>query len=84
MSTPEQVMKQCQIGTQNFNAANDLHADCYGTIGKLLNEKELLSKQAHDQKELLTLIHNDLLMRSDDGVIDISDFIWRRIEKALA
>lgn len=40
--TPEQVMKACQIGTSNHHAANDLHAECYGTIGKLLNERAQL------------------------------------------
>ena len=33
-------MKLCQIGTHhNHGAANDLHAECYGTIGKLLAER---------------------------------------------
>lgn len=37
--TPEEVMKQCQIGRHNIHEANDLLAECYGTIGKLLNER---------------------------------------------
>lgn len=37
--TPEQVMKKCQIGTRNYNEANNLHAECYGTIGKLLQQQ---------------------------------------------
>ena len=31
----ESVMKRCQRGTTSYNDANDLHADCYGTIGAL-------------------------------------------------
>ena len=34
---PEKTMKKCQIGSINLNAANDLHAECYGTIGAMLN-----------------------------------------------
>lgn len=29
-------MKKCQIGTRNYQEANDLHAECYGTIGSLI------------------------------------------------
>ena len=34
---PEQVMKRCQIGTRSHDEANNLHAECYGTIGSMLN-----------------------------------------------
>jgi uncharacterized coiled-coil protein SlyX len=34
-------------------------------------------------RELLTLIHDDLRMRADEGVVDISNFIWERINAAL-
>ena len=37
--TPEQVMKKCQIGFGGRSALNDCHdllAECYGTIGKML------------------------------------------------
>lgn len=34
----EKVMRQCQRGTRNYQEANDLHAQCYGTIGALLIE----------------------------------------------
>ena len=40
--TPEQVMKKCRIGTGNYNEANNLHAECYGTIGKLLQQQDEL------------------------------------------
>lgn len=48
--TPEQVMKKCQIGTNSQNMANSLHAECYGTIGRLL----------HQQEQLRTYVANDL------------------------
>jgi hypothetical protein len=43
--TPKQVMKKCQIGCGGKNALNDAHdllAECYGTIGMLIDwiEKE--------------------------------------------
>ena len=34
----EKVMRQCQRGTRNYQEANDLHAQCYGTIGSLVRE----------------------------------------------
>ncbi|MBK7357451.1 hypothetical protein [Propionivibrio sp.] len=36
------LMKRCQIGTRNYNEANDLHAECYGTIGALVQERDTL------------------------------------------
>ena len=38
----EKVMKRCQIGTRNYNEANDLHAECYGMIGALVQERDML------------------------------------------
>ncbi len=38
----EKLMKRCQIGTRNYNEANDLHAECYGTIGALVQERDML------------------------------------------
>lgn len=46
--TPEQVMKQCQVGTRNYNDANNLHAECYGTIGKLLHQQTRLIRIVND------------------------------------
>jgi hypothetical protein len=34
--TPEQLMKKCQIGCHRLDDANNLLAECYGTIGKML------------------------------------------------
>jgi hypothetical protein len=36
----EQIMKRCQRGTRNYEEANNLHAACYGIIGKLLAQTE--------------------------------------------
>lgn len=36
------VMKRCQIGTSSYDSANTLHAECYGTIGNLVAERDLL------------------------------------------
>ena len=33
----EKVMRACQRGTRNYEEANNLHAQCYGTIGSLVN-----------------------------------------------
>ena len=42
-----------------------------------------LEQQLAELRGLLSLIRDDLLMRSEDGVVDLSDFIWRRMDKAL-
>jgi len=39
MTEAEQIMKQCQVGTRNYEEANNLHAACYGMIGKLLAQR---------------------------------------------
>ncbi len=36
-----------------------------------------------ERDELLTLIRDDLRMRSEDGVVDISNFIWERLAALL-
>ena len=40
MTEAEQIMKRCQVGTRNYEEANNLHAACYGMIGKLLAQRE--------------------------------------------
>ena len=40
MIEAEQIMKRCQAGTRNYEEANNLHAACYGIIGKLLAQPE--------------------------------------------
>jgi len=39
MIEAEQIMKRCQVGTRNYNEANNLHAACYALIGKLLAQR---------------------------------------------
>jgi hypothetical protein len=39
MTEAEQIMKRCQVGTRNHDEANNLHAACYGLIGKLLAQR---------------------------------------------
>jgi len=34
--------------------------------------------------ELFKLIHKDLKMRGEDGVVDISDFIWRKLSRRIS
>jgi hypothetical protein len=48
----ERVMKRCQIGTTNYEESNNLHAECYGTIGRLVLEVNRL---------------NDLLVKVEDA-----------------
>ena len=40
MTEAEQIMKRCQAGTRNYEEANNLHAACYGIIGKLLSQPD--------------------------------------------
>jgi len=50
MTEAEQVMKRCQIGTRNYEEANNLHADCYRVIGKLLAEHAMREVQRLGQE----------------------------------
>lgn len=45
LADAEKVMRRCQRGTLNYNEANTLHAQCYGTIGALV--RELRAAQQH-------------------------------------
>jgi hypothetical protein len=45
MTEAEQIMKRCQVGTRNYDEANNLHADCYRVIGKLLKTVAELESQ---------------------------------------
>ena len=40
MDEAEKIMKRCQAGTRNYEEANNLHAACYGMIGKLLAQTQ--------------------------------------------
>ena len=45
MTEAEQIMKRCQAGTRNYEEANNLHAACYGIIGKLLAQRKPLTEE---------------------------------------
>ncbi len=42
MDDVEELMKRCRAGTTSYDAANGLHADCYGALGKQAKEIERL------------------------------------------
>ncbi|MBI6948557.1 hypothetical protein [Pseudomonas koreensis] len=48
MSDYEDLQKRCQRGATNLNDANNLLAECYGMLGKLGAENEVLRKDAAD------------------------------------
>ena len=52
----EQIMKRCQAGTRNYDEANNLHAACYGLIGKLLAQRKPLTDDLYN--ELLFAVGN--------------------------
>lgn len=53
MLEAEQIMKRCQIGTRNYEEANNLHAECYRIIGKLMAERTWVGL-TDEQKEALS------------------------------
>ena len=73
----EQIMKRCQVGTRNYNEANNLHAECYRVIGKLLKtieemeSKEPVAKPTEDM--VLALRGNSGLCNEDayDALVDV-------------
>lgn len=52
MLEAEQIMKRCQVGTRNYNEANNLHAACYGVIGKLLSQRTWVGLTDADFREI--------------------------------
>jgi len=56
MSEVIKIMKRCKIGTRNYDEANDLHAECYGAIGKLLQENKALRADAERYRRLGFLV----------------------------
>lgn len=42
MTDYTELMKKCQRGASNLNDANNLLADCYGSLGALIAENERL------------------------------------------
>lgn len=43
------LMKQCQRGREDLHEANNLLADCYGALGKLLLDNQALFQQGYDE-----------------------------------
>jgi hypothetical protein len=52
MNEAEQIMKRCQAGTRNYEEANNLHAACYGMIGKLLKQRTWVGLTDEDKKQM--------------------------------
>jgi hypothetical protein len=73
MIEAEQIMKRCQAGTRNYEEANNLHAACYGMIGKLLAQLE----QWQDQT--VVEIHEAILEEREVCALICDDHhhIWR-------
>lgn len=52
MTKAEQIMERCRVGTSNYNEANNLHAECYRVIGKLLKTiEDMESKESNPIKD---------------------------------
>ena len=49
----------------------------------ILSNYAVLEATIAERDKLLELIRDDLRMRSEDGVVDISDFIWQRIKRTI-
>jgi hypothetical protein len=45
MTDYEALQKRCQRGATNLNDANNLLADCYGMLGRLVAENEALRRE---------------------------------------
>ena len=56
MTEAEQIMKRCQVGTRNYDEANNLHAACYGLIGKLSAQRQWVGL-TEDERDHLTGLH---------------------------
>jgi hypothetical protein len=52
MKEAEQIMKRCQAGTRNYEEANNLHAACYGMIGKLLKQRTWVGLTDEEVRDL--------------------------------
>jgi hypothetical protein len=80
----EQIMKRCQRGTRNYEEANNLHAACYGIIGKLLAQTEQdhipdARKMVTEQEPVAKVVCNSagqISMQTLDGnSFDISKYV---------
>ena len=57
MTEAEQIMKRCQVGTRNYDEANNLHAACYGLIGKLSAQRQWVGLTDEDRAEIAAQGH---------------------------
>jgi len=58
----ERLMKRCQIGVGGRNAldtAHDIMAECYGTLGALVQERDMLLRDLWEMKQLLSVFQKD-------------------------
>ena len=72
----ERLMKRCQIGVGGRNALEDAHsimADCYGTIGSLVSERDELLNSMPSRKMLLEPIIINRLIVGDYSITQQSD-----------
>jgi hypothetical protein len=78
MNEAEQIMKRCQAGTRNYEEANNLHAACYGIIGKLLAQSKPLTDEAIDELNCVYTLWDD---GESCTIMGIKDFA-RAVEAA--
>lgn len=88
IKTPELLwpaLRQYRHNTDNSPNIN--HPENGFVTGFDYDETVVVVKRLEQQlaalRELLSLIRDDLRLRSEDGVVDLSDFIWMRMDKAL-
>lgn len=78
----ERLMKRCQIGVGGRNALNDAHdimADCYGTIGALVHERDALlsmERRIRRAQEMATSDHPKVTKEWHDAEIRAA-LMWR-------
>jgi hypothetical protein len=63
MIEAEQIMKRCQAGTRNYEEANNLHAACYGMIGKLLAQRTWVGLTNDEVNAATPVIEEQILIR---------------------
>jgi len=58
----ERLMKRCQIGVGGRNALDTAHsimAECYGTLGALVQERDMLLRDLQEMKQLLLVFQKE-------------------------
>ena len=45
---PEKIMKECQAGKATLDGANNLLAQCYGVIGRLIDDIEQMGIRSNE------------------------------------